>query len=381
MKGNTVITNVAISANVSTADNYPVVFATSNTNTTAAKNEGLQKNGVNFYYNPSTGIVTATGFYGSLTGNCSGSSGSCTGNATTATTLQNTRSIWGNSFDGSADITGNLALPLGSHLYMQDNVSNAWHAIIANYGTHVMLGANSGSLYIGYNDTVDIRFCKSTNESGNAIDHGVRIYENINGGQLNVFSGNCSSNGHYIWQMDAAVGHLRFYNYDNSNNYHGAVVIDKTSAVLYNACWNDYAEFRQSAENEPGRCIIPDKEHHAIRAFKRLQAGARIISDTYGMAIGVSDTSQTPIGISGRILAYPYRPIEEYHLGDVVCSAPNGTVDIMTREEIKEYPECIIGIVNEIPDYEVWRQVKTDGPDQVNVKEIEVKGRIWIDIK
>lgn len=53
-----------------------------------------------------------------------------------------------------------------------------------------------------------------------------------------------------------------------------------------------------------------------------------------------------------------------------VCSAPNGTVDIMTREEIKEYSDCIIGIVSEIPQYETW------GSDNVNVN-----GRIWIKIK
>lgn len=55
-----------------------------------------------------TGILTATGFSGPLTGNvtgnCSGSSGSCTGNAKTATTLQTARYIDGVSFNGSADI-------------------------------------------------------------------------------------------------------------------------------------------------------------------------------------------------------------------------------------------------------------------------------------
>jgi len=53
-----------------------------------------------------------------------------------------------------------------------------------------------------------------------------------------------------------------------------------------------------------------------------------------------------------------------------VCSAPNGTVDIMTREEIKEYPDCIIGIVSEIPEYDTW------GSDN-----IKVNNRIWIKIK
>lgn len=58
------LTNVAISANVTTNANYPIVFATSNTSTTAAKNEGLQKSGAKLYFNPSTGNVQATTFNG-----------------------------------------------------------------------------------------------------------------------------------------------------------------------------------------------------------------------------------------------------------------------------------------------------------------------------
>ena len=60
-------------------------------------------------YNPSTGLLTSTGFAGALTGNvtgnATGSSGSCTGNALTATTLATARNIAGQSFDGSAAIT------------------------------------------------------------------------------------------------------------------------------------------------------------------------------------------------------------------------------------------------------------------------------------
>ena len=48
----------------------------------------------------------------SITGNCSGSSGSCTGNAETAskaTQLTNTRTIWGQNFNGTANITGGIS--------------------------------------------------------------------------------------------------------------------------------------------------------------------------------------------------------------------------------------------------------------------------------
>jgi hypothetical protein len=62
-------------------------------------------------YNPSTGLLTSTGFSGPLTGNvtgnASGTSGSTTGNAATATALASARNIGGVSFDG----TGNIDLP------------------------------------------------------------------------------------------------------------------------------------------------------------------------------------------------------------------------------------------------------------------------------
>ena len=60
MAGNTTVTNVAIAANTTTNGNYPVVFATSNKDTTAAKNEGLQKSGTKFYFNPNSGTLYTT---------------------------------------------------------------------------------------------------------------------------------------------------------------------------------------------------------------------------------------------------------------------------------------------------------------------------------
>jgi hypothetical protein len=42
----------------------------------------------------------------------------------------------------------------------------------------------------------------------------------------------------------------------------------------------------------------------------------------------------------------------------------------MTREEIKEYPDRIIGHVSEIPNYEYW-----------GTGNVKVDNRIWIKIK
>lgn len=146
---------------------------------------------------------------------------------------------------------------------------------------------------------------------------------------------------------------------------------------VYNAVWNDYAEYRASSSEEPGRVIIPSTTGIAHLSTERLQSGGRVISDTYGHAVGQSNYANTPVGLSGRVLAYPYKNKNEYKIGDAVCSAPGGTVDIMTRDEIKEYPDRIIGIVNEIPDYDIWEPSREGGGREP----IHTNGRIWIDVK
>jgi hypothetical protein len=113
-----------------------------------------------------------------------------------------------------------------------------------------------------------------------------------------------------------------------------------------------------------------------IKTYKRLQAGCKITSDTFGTCMGETNTARTPIAVAGRVLVYPYRARNEYPLGAAVCSAPNGTVDIMSRDEIMKYPERIVGTVSEIPTYEIWH-----GGEKDNSQPIEVKGRIWIYVR
>ena len=146
--------------------------------------------------------------------------------------------------------------------------------------------------------------------------------------------------------------------------------LNLTAAKVFNAVFNDYAEYRSTINLAPGHVVIDQDDGSLICSFQRLQPGAQIISDTFGHSMGYTKNTQTPLAVAGRVLVYTYRPREEYHAGMAVCSAPNGTVDIMTREEIRDYPDCIIGIVSEIPQYKTW------GSDNVNVD-----GRIWIKVK
>ena len=145
----------------------------------------------------------------------------------------------------------------------------------------------------------------------------------------------------------------------------------ETDALIYGAVWNDYAELRKTnKEAQPGQCVVDNDDGSLNITDKRLLPGASVVSDTFGFAIGETETTKTPLAVSGRVLVYPYRDRSEYHAGMAVCSAPNGTVDIMTREEIMMYPDCIVGIVSEIPEYETW-----------GTGNVKVNNRIWIKVR
>lgn len=140
---------------------------------------------------------------------------------------------------------------------------------------------------------------------------------------------------------------------------------------LYGAVWNDYAEYRsQKEEIGPGYCVASSDNGQVYKTTERFQACDGIVSDTFGFAIGETDECKTPLAVAGRVLAYCEGDRYSYHAGDTVCAGPDGRVCKMTREEIREWPDRIIGIVSEIPEYETW------GSGNVPVDD-----RIWIKIK
>ena len=143
------------------------------------------------------------------------------------------------------------------------------------------------------------------------------------------------------------------------------------AAKVYGAVWNDYAEYRAQKETvEPGYCVASTDDGKVYKTTEKFQVCDGIVSDTYGFSIGETEKCKTPLAVSGRVLAYCEGDRNTYHSGDVVTAGPNGKVVKMTREEIKEYPDRIIGHVSEIPNYDTW--------GSGNVK---VNGRIWIKIK
>jgi hypothetical protein len=144
-----------------------------------------------------------------------------------------------------------------------------------------------------------------------------------------------------------------------------------TGSKVYGAVWNDYAEFRaQNEKIESGYCVVSSNNGQVSKTTEKFQACDGIVSDTYGFAIGETENCKTPLAVAGRVLAYCAGDKSEYQAGDTVCAGPDGRVVKMTREEIREWPDRIVGIVSEIPDYETWGSGN-----------VPVNGRIWIKIK
>lgn len=228
-------------------------------------------------------------------------------------------------------------------------------------------GADTATLDARYvlksgDTTLDTRYVKKTGDtmSGDLIAHSI---VSNNWLKVNAWPNYGTGWGGFWYNGDNETLVLQIDSGYNGNFQAGKV---------YGAVWNDYAEYRKSDITEPGRVVIENGDGTLSLSTKRLQRGAEVISDTYGFAIGETDECKTPIAATGRVLAYTYEPVEEYKskIGWPVCSGPNGTVSIMTKEEEEKYPSRIIGIISEVPDYEEWGTGK-----------VKTNGRVWIRIK
>ena len=189
---------------------------------------------------------------------------------------------------------------------------------------------------------------------------------NLTPGMFNIKENNILKQSVLITGFDRSQNLVLGNGNTTKDGDNGVLVATKVRGAVF----NDYAEYRESLVKEPGRCVIETGYGDLELSTKRLQLGGNIISDTFGFSIGETDKAETPIAVCGRVLAYPYENRYKFTAGAAVCSGPNGTVSLMTREEIREWPDAIIGYVSEIPEYKEW------GTDK-----IQVNNRIWIKIK
>lgn len=140
-----------------------------------------------------------------------------------------------------------------------------------------------------------------------------------------------------------------------------------SNGVIHGAAWNDYAENRKIiGPAKPGQ-VVCDFEDGVVLSDERLQPCAYVVSDTYGYTMGADEPFTVPVAVAGRVLTYVKD--KNPKVGDVVCADKDGFASVMTREEIVNYPDRILGVVSEIPRYKMWQD------------RVPVDGRVWIKIK
>lgn len=141
------------------------------------------------------------------------------------------------------------------------------------------------------------------------------------------------------------------------------------NGVMKGAAWNDYAENRYSEDEVvPGQVVCDTGVGSVALSVSRLQSCAHVVSDTYGQVIGPNKENCVPIAVAGRVLVAMDSSKLDIEVGDCVCAGPNGLATKMTRQEIINYPDRILGVVCEIPDY-------------LSIDKVIVDDRIWINVK
>lgn len=281
------------------------------------------------------------------------------GNASSATKLATARTLTigntGKTFDGTSNVSWSLSeigVAAASH-------THPYLPLLGGTMTGAITGITTSTSWINMSHEGAFKMTTAASNGGAAA--ALSIKTNTGSWGIGGLSGN--DNLYFTYGSDT-----HYSAGDNSAN--SSVYIESTGGI-HGAVWNDYAEYRKSNCKIPGKCIIEVGDDTLKLSIKRLQPGAEIISDTFGFAIGETEECKTPIAVSGRVLAYPYEPLEKFreNIGKPVCSGPNGTVSIMTDEEYQKFGYCAIGTISAVPDYEVW--------GSGNVK---VNGRVWIKV-
>lgn len=287
----------------------------------------------------------------------------------------------GDTMTGPLILSGNPSLALAAvpKQYVDKNFltnTDALNLFYTKEGSDGKFLSLEGGTLTGNLTVNGITTGKKFHSNANSPTEDLAVIPSDNAIALETGNGNGAVSA-WIWREQYAPSNWGMY-HNNSNDYVyfvgnniARLSIGLSDGRVMGACWNDYAEYRSADSIEPGRCVVEKGDDTLTLSTERLQPGANIISDTFGFAIGESEESKTPIAVSGRVLAYTWEDREVYrdHIGEFVCSGPQGTVSLMNTEEYHKYPHCAIGTVSSVPDYEEW------GTGKVKVNE-----RVWIKI-
>lgn len=350
----TKVTQTAKSDNV----NYPLLGAYQASPSSGTAAGTVYDTGM--HMNPSTNTITATTFAGNLSGNAATATtaSSCSGNAATATKLATARTI---SLTG--DVTGSGNFDGSGNLSITTTVADNSH-------DHTKI-ADGGQ----FTTTAD---CDAVLSKGKGLYYNTAAQAGTSIGNDGIVISAVWSDtyGAQIWLDDgsgAAQMQVRNRTASSWNNWR-KVWMQGDSVT--GAVWNDYAECRESDCQKAGYVLSENGDDTLSKSNERLAPFAGVSSDTWGFSQGETEKAKTHIAVAGRVLVYPYQDRNNYKPGDCVCAAPGGTVDIMTREEIREWPDRIVGTVSCVPEYEEW-----GGGEGADRDPVKVNGRIWIKVK
>lgn len=157
------------------------------------------------------------------------SSASITGNAGSATKLQTARTIWGHSFDGTANIDDAFYMKNNTYIYFKNASGSNMIGMYASTSGNLIIGAGVASIgnstYIDGN-TVRLRYGKSStlglilNDIGN-VGVGVDSPTNYKvevGGVIRSTGGMVVSNTKPYWCKNSSGADLNMVQVDSSNN-------------------------------------------------------------------------------------------------------------------------------------------------------------------
>jgi hypothetical protein len=201
----------------------------------------------------------------------------------------------------------------------------------------------------------------------------MKVSDNTNASTYDlVFSGTTSSS-----DMNTAAYRCRTAQNSNALTYQPSTGNlscsgNITAAKVFNAVFNDYAEYRLCAENiKPGYIVTEDDancDYVKLCKTKHPKSKMFVVSDTFGACMG-EEKKSVPVGLTGRVLVYVSNK-EKLKVGDIVGCANNGMARKISKIEAIFHPQRILGTVSSIPTYDTW------GTDN-----IKVNGRVWINVR
>ena len=243
------------------------ISGTSLTLTGSVTATGLTINGSSVF----TGDITASGR--TVTANTF--KGNLSGSATSAYTLVNPRSLWGNSFDGSKDISGSIDLS-------GNNINNVSQIIPPNGVDNTSIG-ESGN---GFHDIYATTFHGSLSGNASSATTATKISNSltVNG----LISGQKTFNGQTAVAIDVSANNISgLEDYINSNTpkeYKGEIVFSSTEKTKYTPAATKGDYYVISIPSDVSGCTL-----NGITVYDK----SLIICNTESTEAGTADNAET----------------------------------------------------------------------------------------